>query len=92
MTSDMKTMPDPKLIAAKVVIHHRADDGYRSEVCYGSLRDLDDRLAKDALLAAHSETARLLALYGFADEAKAEANDAFAAVAAFFATRKETGE
>lgn len=59
-------MSDPKLKSCSVRITYSATDGYRSEVGFGSNRASSPHAA---LLDAIDELARVLALFGFADEA-----------------------
>lgn len=80
---------DPTIAAAKTSVSYIGSDGYRMEVTWGTLRLGGNSAAegKTALLEAHRETTRLLALFGFADEAKAAAEEIHEAMAKFHASR-----
>lgn len=75
-------MTDPKLIKSKVLISYQADDGYFAELTYSTIaRRKED--PKGALLEGITEAARLLALFGFEDQARAGVEAAFARVKEF---------
>lgn len=74
---------DPKLTAVKASVAYRSEDGYAMDVTWGTLQSGSQDDAKDTLLAAHRETARLLSLFGYAEEAKTAAAEAHKAVADF---------
>jgi len=72
-------MTDPKLVKSKALISYEADDGYSSETTYPAIaRRRED--PKGALLGGIGEAARVLALFGFEAEARAEVEAAFARV------------
>ena len=76
--------PDPKLTRALVSLSHKSSDGYSAEAHFGQFGGDP----KSALLAGLDETARLLALYGFGDEARATVDAALGRVAAWKAEQK----
>lgn len=81
-------MSDPKLKKACVEITYEASDGYRSGFSVRSGRGTGHP-PETAMLAAVEELARLLALFGFEDEARSRVG-AFARVAEWRKNRKET--
>lgn len=64
-------MNDPKLKRTSVTVRYTADDGYRSETTYTTSGHHPPIPAEVPLLDALEELARLTALFGFCDEAKA---------------------
>ena len=80
-------MADPTLKSTSVQIMYSADDGYRSEVGFGSNRAATPQ---GALIGGIEELARVLALFGFEAEAKAAVDGAFQRVSQWRATRKDT--
>lgn len=66
-------MSTPTLKSTSVRIAYSSSDGYRAESGYGSSKAATPR---DALVGAIDELARILALFGFEDEARAAVEDA----------------
>lgn len=66
-------MSDPKLKSASVRMIYTSTDGYRAETGFSSRQAATPQ---EALLGAIDELARVLALFGFADEAQAAVTDA----------------
>lgn len=75
-------MGDPVLKKTRVTVAYTASDGYRFEFGVKS-GDGTDAPAQNALLEAIDELARLLALFGFKEQAKARVDEAFERVAKF---------
>ena len=72
-------MTEPKLVKSKVFIGYQADDGYSAEMTWSTIeRRKED--PKGALLEGIAESARLLALFGFEAEARAEVDAAFSRI------------
>lgn len=78
-------MADPKLVTTAASISYRADDGYSSQE---SFKTEPGSPPHAALLHAHAESARLLALFGFEQEAREAAEARFKAVQLWRAERE----
>lgn len=93
MKTTLTTKPDPTLKRTKVSIAYTSSDGYRMEFdaktspTHKNLRTGEPVPPEDAMLAAVEELSRILALFGFADEARARFDKAATSVATWRAAR-----
>ncbi len=81
-------MADPKIVKSSVVIKYRATDGYSADTAFGGGRGASTVAAHQPLLDAYAELARLLALFGYEEEARAAAEERIKAVADWRAERE----
>lgn len=83
-------MAEPKITAAKCSISYKADDGYRSEETFGSMREGADSPI-EVLASTVREASRLLALFGHPERATEVAEEAVKAVADWRTTQSANG-